>query len=433
MARGNQTLSKSYTYTSGGRTYTREIDSNSLNADESFYYHYKVRYDDIANSNRKRIYVKAYVMRTGDENITISGVTLHVKLSGTEVASASGGMSTSGRGTDNGSGVETYFDVDYDSNGTWSNKYINCYMTGGSATYSASGSAGSGASSNARGDGAGYISLPEIPTATVSSSLYQNGFHNYVVAGHSKIQVTVNFTNTKKIVVRYIKDGVTSGSYTIRNTSSGSGAVTHSVFVPPSSASDYTLTVQVELGNDNGTITKEATQAVKGYSLPTYSSASYTVRCDSAGTANSQGEYGKLHLAWNSTSITPVDASNPNTLQTLLVKVSRNGTEETLFNGTAPSSGVLDLIFPLAVNVQGDMIVKFTDQIDANTVTSLVVPKSTMPLSMYQDGDDVGVAIGRMATEGGFWVYEQMYLKDPDSSTVYRIYIENGVLKGTAI
>ncbi|MBR4610195.1 MAG: hypothetical protein IKO38_07085 [Erysipelotrichaceae bacterium] len=282
------------------------------------------------------------------------------------------------------------------------------------------------------------VTLPALPTGSVSSALYQNGFHNYVVAGHSKIQETISYNNTKKIVVNYKKDGVTSGTYTIKNDSTASsGTATHSVFVPPGSSSDYNLTVEVILTNDNGSTTISTTQLVKGYSLPTYNSATYTVRCRQDGTADSQGEYGKLHLAWSNSgsnpSITPVDTSNRNSLQTLLVKVSRNGTEETLFNGSAPSAGYLDLIFALAVNVQGDMIVKFTDQIDNNTVTSLVVPKSTMPLSMYQSGDDVGVAIGRMATEGGFWVYEQMYLKDPNSTTIYRIYIENGVVKASAI
>lgn len=427
MASGNQTLTKNY---------EREIEWNSLAADESFYWHYKLKYADISGSNNKRIYVKAFVMRTGDENISISNVTLHVALNGAEKASNTGSASTSGKNTDNGSGVEASFEVAYDSGGTWSNKLIRCWMTGGSASYSSSGNAGSGASNNARGDGQGYVSLPVIPTATVSSALYQYDFHEYAVAGHSKIQVTVNYNNAKKIEVSYISS-ITSGPYTILNVGTAQSGVKTHVFTVPSSASDYNLTVSVKITNDNGSTTIQAIQPVKGYSLPTYNSATYTVRCRQDGTADSQGEYGKLHLAWSNSgsnpSITPVDTSNRNSLQTLLVKVSRNGTEETLFNGSAPSAGYLDLIFSLAVNVQGDMIVKFTDQIDNNTVTSLVVPKSTMPLSMYQSGDDVGVAIGRMATEGGFWVYEQMYLKDPSSTTIYRIYIEGGVVKAAAI
>ena len=427
MASGNIILTKNY----------QEIEANSLAADPSFYWHYKVKYADISGSNNKRIYVKAYIMRTGDENISISSVTLHVKLNGTEKASNSGSASSSSKFSDNGTGIETYFDVPYDSGGTWSNKLLQCWMTGGTARYSSSGTAGSGASSNDRGDGSGYVSLPPVPTGTVASALYQNGFHGYVVAGHSKIQETITFTNTKKIVVKFKKDGVDSATYTIRDTTSGSGTVPFSGYVPPSSASDYSLTVEVVLSNDYGSTTISTTQAVKGYSLPTYSSAAYTVRCNQSGVADSQGEYGKLHLAWTNTgsnpSITPVDTSNRNSLQTLLVKVSRNGTQETLFNGSAPSAGYLDLIFPLAVNVQGDLIVKFTDQIDTNTVTSLVVPKAIMPFAMYQSGDSVGVAFGRMATEEGVFCYLPFYILGDNGYTLYKIHIDSsGNLQVTA-
>ncbi len=410
----------------------------SNNANSSTLLGYQICAEHGSSDEKDRsFHIYAYYQTTGNRTANIYIKVLFSssgRISGTAKLNCTGLGSPSFSFSQNSWYTSGPIAVTYGSDGTL-NKALTISISNVSASWVGNGSFDGSITNGAINT---TVTLPALPTGSVSSALYQNGFHNYVVAGHSKIQETISYNNTKKIVVNYKKDGVTSGTYTIKNDSTASsGTATHSVFVPPGSSSDYNLTVEVILTNDNGSTTISTTQLVKGYSLPTYNSATYTVRCRQDGTADSQGEYGKLHLAWSNSgsnpSITPVDTSNRNSLQTLLVKVSRNGVEETLFNGSAPSAGSLDLIFPLAVNVQGNLIVKFTDQIDNNTVTSLVVPKSTMPLAMYQDGDDVGVSIGRMATEAGFWVYEQMYLKDPNSTTIYRIYIEGGVVKAAAI
>ena len=274
--------------------------------------------------------------------------------------------------------------------------------------------------------------LPDIdPTPTVGISgisIINGGYPDNsgnAVSMISTLRVSMNFTYAQSAVLTVTGAGITR-TYTIAVTKASSESKTQDIPLTEfASASNFNLSFSLQATNDTGNATATSSKAVKGYFLPRYATQTYTRRCDSQGNADSQGDYGRLYLKWD---VATVDSSNPNTLQTCVVKL--NGTVITATSGSI-ALGYLDFIFPLAVNVQGNLEVVLTDRISSNTITSLVVPKSTMPLSMYQSGDSVGVSIGRMCTEAGLWIYEQMHYKDPSSTSIYDIVVEDGYLKAS--
>ena len=266
--------------------------------------------------------------------------------------------------------------------------------------------------------------LPDIdplPTTTISSVVIQsNGYEGQVVASVTTLRVTMSFAYAKQATLTVNGAGITT-NYTLSVTKASSETLTQD-FIVPGYSIDYTLSLTLTASNDTGTVQITTTKAVKGYYLPIYGPGTYTTRCDSSGVADINGEYGRLYLTWD---VAEIYSTIPNTLQTCVVEL--NGTAITVTDGSI-AQGFLDFIFPLAVNVQGNLEVTLTDEILSNVITSLVVPKQTMPLSLYQSGDSVGVAIGRMATSAGLWIYEQMYYKDPSGTSVYPVEIEDGYL-----
>ena len=374
----------------------------------SQYYYYWAWYSKLSSTSA-RIYVRYCVYNTGSESVGYSG-TMYCSIDGSEKHqntsySASAKSITGLYGS-------LYWDVNWNtSTGKWENKQIKIWFTGNMQStnpYQLTNT----------------ISLPDIdPIPSIvsrSSAIQANGFHNLAVASISTIRYTATVSYARSAVLTVTGAGITN-TYNLTVTKASSETITQDFIAPPSTQ-NYTLTMTLTVSNDTGTYTgnlKDLTRSINGYSLPTYANTTYTTRCRSDGTADSQGEYGRLYLTWT---IAPVDTSNPNTLQTCTVKL--NNTTISATSGSI-ANGYLDFIFPLAVNVQGNMEVYFVDQIYHNTITSLVVPKSIMPLSLYQSGDSVGVAIGRMATDSGFWCYEEFYLKESGGTNVYHISVNS--------
>ncbi len=398
--------------------------------DNSYYYYFYSWYERLT-STTARIYFAFKTYGTGSETCSCSGATFHATLDGEEKTASSGSF-TVYRRSFSAKYAEISFDVTYDtSTGTWANKSVRCWVTGGSGTYSGGGSLGSNGCASV-GNTSDTVSLPAIdpaPSATISSITVLNStsYQGQNVASYTQFRVAMSFGYAQQATLTLSGAGITT-NYTVPVTKASSESFNYD-FTVPASSSNYTLSFTLTAQNDTNSATATTTRSIKGYFLPTYdtspSNSTYTIRCDSNGEPDSQGEYGRLYLTW---SVATVYSTTPNTLQSCTVKL--NGTTIAATSGSI-ANGYLDFIFPLAVNVQGNLEVTFTDRITSNVITSLVVPKSTMPLSMYQSGDSVGVSIGRMCTESGLWVYEQMHYKDPNSTSVYSIVIESGYLKAS--
>ena len=405
-------------------SYQQIGEAVKFSGDASYYYYMFAKYTKTSATTAKiSICFRAY--GTGSETCACSGATMHYTLNGTTKTKASGSFSVP-RWNYGGDAGTCEFDVTYANDGTWANKSIDGWVTGGNGTYSGGGTIGTCASA---AHITGTVSLPAIdpvPTCAISGVSIQSGAYNgNAVSMISTLRVSMNFTYAQSAVLTVTGAGITR-TYTIAVTKASSESKTQDIPLTEfASSSDFNLSFSLQATNDTGNATASSSKAVKGYFLPRYATQTYTRRCDSQGNADSQGDYGRLYLKWD---VATVDSSNPNTLQTCVVKL--NGTVITATSGSI-ALGYLDFIFPLAVNVQGNLEVVLTDLISSNTITSLVVPKSTMPLSMYQSGDSVGVSIGRMCTESGLWIYEPMHYKDPSSTSIYDIIVEDGYLKAS--
>lgn len=270
------------------------------------------------------------------------------------------------------------------------------------------------------------VYLPAIntpPTITQSVSVYNNtDFETYAIAGFTRFTQSVTYARSKYVVGQQDGGGVASQK-TYRNAdvqASSTGSYTYPVI--PASKVDYTLTFRASATNSTSTVdATNVTKTVKGYSAPTYGSGTTAYRCNSQGQIDTQGTYGYLHLTWIVTSI----GTNTTLDEDPTVKV--NGTTLTSDNATITGSiqdGYFDYIFPLAANQQGDLEIKLVDQITSSTITNLTVSKQYNPLSLYQNGDYVGAAIGRICTNAGFWCYEPFYLKTSTSGMSDMLQVE---------
>ena len=378
-----------------------------------------------------RFYVKAKYSVTvgGTADIHIALYFSGANASGTGRARINGGTQQSfsfSRSTD--SELSTYR-ITYGSDGTSTNNALTVALSNMSATWS------DGTTFNAtptRGSLSFTFDLPpidkQISISLNSVSGFSNTFHSYPVAGISSFDASLSLRYARTAYIEATGAGV-SETYALSPTYVENEIIAQSVHVF-SSNSDYSLNIKYQASNNRESMYGTRTYTIKGYSVPTFASGTYTRRCDSSGNSDPNGDYGRLYLTW---ALTEVDPESPNTLQTCAVKL--NDVVITKTSGSI-QDGYLDYIFPLAQNTQGNLEIYLEDEISNNTITSLVVPKSTMPLSLYQNGNSVGVAIGRMATQSGLWCYEQFYLKSStnNSSKIFNIQVDdNGQITATEV
>lgn len=372
-----------------------------------------------SSMNDRYFQVKAYYAKTDATHATVY-VQLYFASSGSVSGSGTANVNGTGtrfsfsRGSTSNAGS---FSVAYDpATGQARNKSLSVSLSSMSARWSD----GTPFDATPQNSVSVTFNLPDIdPAPTIASkslAIQSRGFHNLAVASITTLRFTASVTYAKSATLTVTGAGITN-TYSLTVAGASSETITKDFVVNPST-DNYQITATLSISNDTGSASEVSTFNVRGYHLPTYGSATYTARCLQDGTPDSQGEYGRLYLTW---SIAPVDTSNPNTLQACTVKL--NGTQITATSGSI-ASGFLDFIFPLAVNVQGNLNVYFADEIYNNTITSLVVPKSIMPLSLYQSGDSVGVSVGRMATSDGFWCYEEFYLKQSGGTKVFNVAID---------
>lgn len=382
-------------------------------------WHIYAKYDTTNNPTQARIYIKS-VFESGDR---IWG--------GSASISVNDGAASASFGYGNGTVNEVSYLVNYNSTtGQYRNQTLKVAFTSSKATWGNSESF----------DGQVYdspqsttVNLPDVdpaPTVTINSvSILSGGLSGNAVASVSKLRVNITYKNTRTMLIKWVGSGIDSGNKIINVSYSASDQTLNydmDVNVPPSS-SDYALRFTVTYGNNTlSNQTKTYDYTIRGYWLPTYDNGTYTQRCDVNGNADAQGEYGRLYLKWKFASINGANAMSS-------ISVKLNGT--TLVNGQncvitgSISAGYLNYIFPLALNTQGDLSIIMTDLITTVTIDNLAVPKSIMALSLYQNNTDVGVTIGRMATQAGFYEALDFYLKGKDHGTFYELSIDtNGVL-----
>ena len=282
-----------------------------------------------------------------------------------------------------------------------------------------------------------YISMGDISIQSVS-------WNSLPIAGESILKVdSVSFGNAKSDDINNYYEvtvSVYSGSNPTVVRSSNTSIKITDIVAKSSEETSYTLTVSVSVRNrylGSASATKSIT--IYPYHLPRLflnrtGEVSYVSRCQQDGTADGLGSYGHLHLVWDVSPINTTGSGIINTLQSAVVVL--NDTTTLSPSGGSIASGYLDYIFPLATETQGNLTITLTDTRKSNTITGLNVPKGSMPLSMYDDGSNIGVAFGCMATDKGAWMYMPFYLQSSTSGStkMFRLCIDdNGNITAKAV
>lgn len=243
------------------------------------------------------------------------------------------------------------------------------------------------------------LTLPEIgasaiyPTINLTDiTLGDYVFEGLAIAGMTSVTATGSYLNVDKITSKYITPSITKS---LRTQYTGGNVFFVETGILPPSDTDYYLEIECIASSETGhTETAYLNQTIYGYKKPTYGYNTYTTRCNSEGLADGLGEYGKLHLTWDIVSIgTNTLTSNP--------VVIMNGTTLEPTSGSI-EDGYFEYIFALDTSLTGNLNITLTDKISTNTITSLLVSKANMAISLFDDGTDVGVSFGQMATEKGF-------------------------------
>lgn len=212
------------------------------------------------------------------------------------------------------------------------------------------------------------------------------------------------------------------------------------IVTPTSEETAYTLSVTVSVSNRYGESTYQTKSVtIYPYHLPRLvlnmsGAVSYVSRCQQNGSADGLGGYGHLHLVWDVSKINTTGSGTINTLKS--VKVVLNNTTTLTPSSGSISDGYIDYIFPLAIETQGNLTITLTDTRKANAITGLNVPKGSMPLSLFDDGSNIGVSFGCMATQKGAWVYMPFYLQSSTSGStkMFRLCVDdNGNITAKAV
>ena len=220
----------------------------------------------------------------------------------------------------------------------------------------------------------------EVKTTPISSNL---------VAGYStaNIKFTVaggNGTTSCTSTVTLSKGSMATA------TASGSGAKTLATNTLASSSTDYTLTATIKAVDGRGaTATSTASITVKGYSKPTITAKAYRVASNGSTTADEAGTY--VYVTYSATA----KAIGSNSIQSLTATYTGS------ISGTVGSSPAW---IALADNQGITITVTAVDKVDSIAVTRNVAV-AVFPLDLYQNGGNVGAAVGGVAKSGSFDVY----------------------------
>lgn len=224
---------------------------------------------------------------------------------------------------------------------------------------------------------------------SVSMAVNTTPISSYMVAGYSTAKV--NFT----VAVGY---GATSCTTTVTlskgsmatSSATGTGAKTLNTKTVPASTADYTLTATIKATDGRGaTATSTASITVKGYSKPTITAKAYRVASNGSTTADEAGTY--VYVTYSATA----KAIGSNSIQSLTATYTGS------ISGTVGSSPAW---IALADNQGITITVTAVDKVDSIAVTRNVAV-AVFPLDLYQNGGNVGAAIGGVAKSGSFDVY----------------------------
>ena len=259
-----------------------------------------------------------------------------------------------------------------------------------------------------------YTLNVKVPAAYVPSCAFNTitdeyGFSSFIANySHLTISLKSGTAGSGASIVSYsieVRDTNSSGSllYSATNTTTAS---TTSFTMPDAiiSSATYIKATITDSRGRTGTITR--TVSAVAYQQPQITLTAE--RCQSDGTADPMGAYAKVVCTW---SITQISTDNQIS-GTINIRKSTNGTSYSTIKqqsvATNTYSGSFYVVTALATSTQGWFYVTIADNISSVTSVIKNVPKAILPLSLFDDGTNVGAAIGQMSSEKDFHVYLPM-------------------------
>lgn len=248
-----------------------------------------------------------------------------------------------------------------------------------------------------------YVPTIAITSITEGNSNVPSGYP--LLAGISKLRITTTFTGShgSTCVSRSVSvpnnDPITS--------TSSARAVTMNF---PNSPTNTTAAITANATDSRGR-TASTTQTVN---LQAYSTPQVQVsfsRCLQDGTLDPMGTYVLVLVKWQATAIM-VSNRNRNTV-TINGYFNGSTTPATITSTTASQTAwqQLGIFGPLAITNQGTLKVTVTDTITTTpSELNFTISKAALPFSLYDYNGQIGVTVGRLATEDGFRIYLDTHL-----------------------
>ena len=217
------------------------------------------------------------------------------------------------------------------------------------------------------------------------------------VVGHSKLNVRTRFTGSANSTV--VSRAVKVGNETI--TSDNATPLVEMSFTQPLTATSnqvYASTV------DSRGRTGSASQNVQAVAYASPTIAIDVTRCQQDGTIDAMGEYALVRAKWIWTDV--------NNLNSASIKINVDGTLATTYQTTTNSQTTWEqiAILPNILATNDYTIQAVIQDALASSQVSQTVTKATLPFSLFDDGNDIGASVGRMATGEGFRSYLNNYL-----------------------
>lgn len=241
--------------------------------------------------------------------------------------------------------------------------------------------------------------VPDIQIDSVTDDIGWSAF----VAGWSKLtfEVSAGLSDNVSTITGYaleVRQDNSTGNL-IYSTSIASTDVeeTLSMTVPITST---TVWARATVTDSRGrTASDEMTINAVAYAQPQM--AISAVRCDSLGNIDPIGNYINVQVDW---SITQISTDNFTT-ENLVTYLSTDGGAAVQVDSTAVSgySGTVLFITALSAQSRGQIYSTLKDNLSAQVTSNIKsVPRASIPLSLYDDGVDLGVTMGGIASAGGF-------------------------------
>ena len=234
----------------------------------------------------------------------------------------------------------------------------------------------------------GYVPTVTIGTITEGNSDVPNGWP--FIVGHSKPTIPTTFTGSHNSTV--VSRSVALNGETLTSTSAVEPVSLTATRTLSVATTPVTVTVTDSRGR-TGTATTNITAVA--YSAPTVQID--CTRCQSDGTIDPLGTYVLVLAKWSWTSVGSPELNSAD------IDIYIDGTLDTTYTTTTNAQNTLTQIAILSgfqITNQYNITVTISDELVSSTVSQLVT-KAQMPLSLFDDGNDIGVTIGRMATQGG--------------------------------